>query len=591
MPDITVVDVPTIVKYSAAQGVPDANGRTSFTFAFTVNNSNAVDVYLTPAGSLSDDSSQLLFAPDYTVKLNVAPISGGTVTITKALNAGDQITIVRNSSIARTSSYSDGSLMSASSLNNDFNNNLMIEQEINDKVESLCPHYNLTENLEPSDYVLPKLPNGCIWVKKYDGSGIIAQNVSGIITGGAVGATNVAINNVPIFADNSGNITSSGISIDLTTKNIAGANVIACNQLTANTIGRSDLPNANVFAKNITVFEQATVKQLFLPIASNITMSIGSSATLNNVTVNGSFNAPNFRPDTINAITLVAAPNITAYEQLNVSNISAIGPVNKISFLSDIDCRIINSSYVFCSGLSMITSVPGSSLRIGVTNDTGNSISTTASGHSINLAPASGGAVAIWNNTGSTATPLQLYDGAGSEYVGLKATDTMGANSSYTLTFPSTTPTVSSVLTSDTSGNLSWQPPGGGGALVGGMKAYVIFKLVLSGGSIIVQKVRAYPNDITVTRKRSGVFLINFPAGLFSQIDTLVPTTNFPTYLVNGMVTSNTKSYTVSLVQGKTFTACSVAIRVSDTGQVTDPVAGRSDYYDGEYIYLSFWEW
>ena len=147
MPDITVVDVPTIVKYSAAQGVPNANGNTSFTFAFTVNNSNAVDVYLTPAGSLSDDSSQLLFAPDYTVKLNVAPISGGTVTVTKALNAGDQITIVRNSSIARTSSYSDGSLMSASSLNNDFNNNLMIEQEINDKVESLCPHYNLTENL------------------------------------------------------------------------------------------------------------------------------------------------------------------------------------------------------------------------------------------------------------------------------------------------------------------------------------------------------------------------------------------------------------------------------------------------------------
>ncbi len=79
------------------------------------------------------------------------------------------------------------------------------------------------------------------------------------------------------------------------------------------------------------------------------------------------------------------------------------------------------------------------------------------------------GGTTVFNSSGNVQTSgvLRLYDAGPTNYVNFKAPTSVTSN--YTLTWPAAAPSVSGyVLTSDTSGNLSWSAPasGGGGGTV-----------------------------------------------------------------------------------------------------------------------------
>jgi hypothetical protein len=88
-------------------------GQTVFTFPFKIYETSDIEVYLTPAGQVADDTTDLLLeTTDYTVVINGD--LGGTVTLVVAATAGDAVTLVRNLPIIRDTEYQqNGDLLSA----------------------------------------------------------------------------------------------------------------------------------------------------------------------------------------------------------------------------------------------------------------------------------------------------------------------------------------------------------------------------------------------------------------------------------------------------------------------------------------------
>jgi hypothetical protein len=450
MPDIQVTNIPPIVDIVAAAG--DAS-YTLYPFRFAVLNPTEIEVYVTPIGSAANDSTQkLTYGVAYTVTINPAPGLGGTVRLTNALNIGDRITIKRTTAEERTSIYADGNLLSASTLNSDFNSVVMMAQENNLYNKKLCPHYNITEKTDSNDYILPRLLPGTVWTK--NALGKIINAAPGTVVGvGVEPVGTITAGTLPVFADAAGRVKSTGITVD-ENNNVAGINRLS--MLPDGFIEVRDIEAANSITS--TNFGGDTVN------VNDVTtenLTVNGATTLTNVIINGTVSMPNFEPFSLTAQQNVSAPLIQALAMLQTPAISSPVANGTITISNSISCRGMNAggfsvhSYNFNA-----TYGHGQSLQIGgVAVDTINTLYTTTDNHSIGISPANGGAVQIFNQTGNIATTLQMYDGTGNVYVGIKVPNAMNANPSYTMTLPPNKGAANNVLATDGNGNLSWVVP------------------------------------------------------------------------------------------------------------------------------------
>jgi len=201
---VVVNDIPPRVQLTAG-----AN-QTVFPFAFLAYAQTDITVYYRPQGVPANDLTQILtYGVNYTVTLTPQPGVGGTVTLLNSATAGDFVTIVRAQADQRLNFYTDGGPFTATNLNSDFNQDILMIQQNKMYDIQVAPHYNLCDTITtPADIYLPTLPPGTSWRKNGAGTAIEAYSPT---VGGV--ALPTVIGDIAAFSDTNGSFTDSGISI------------------------------------------------------------------------------------------------------------------------------------------------------------------------------------------------------------------------------------------------------------------------------------------------------------------------------------------------------------------------------------------
>ena len=201
-------------------------GDTQFYFTFQLYAATDLVVFDTPFGNQPNDLSQLLtYNIGYTVTLNApttpgGPFNGGYITLTTPAGGADIITIVRLSPMQRQNYYINGGLFDQVMVNNDFNSDVLFDQQNSMYNTQVTPHYNLSASpVYPRDIVLPQLPANCVWQMNAGGTAIVAVPISGGSSGGNVTAILPTVTNaITKFANTGGTIVDSAL-----TENTPGA--------------------------------------------------------------------------------------------------------------------------------------------------------------------------------------------------------------------------------------------------------------------------------------------------------------------------------------------------------------------------------
>lgn len=185
------------------------SNQTVFNFDFLAFAQTDVDVYLVDVGTTPDDQTDILtYNLDYTVTLNVQPSVGGFITLLTPATAGDIVTIVRAQPDQRLNYYVDGGPFTATLLNTDFDQDVLMIQQNTMYNTAVTPHYNLCDSPDPIiDIYLPLLGPNESWQMNSAGTAIDAVVISGGGGGGGSGTVTQVSTSLPITG---GPITTSG---------------------------------------------------------------------------------------------------------------------------------------------------------------------------------------------------------------------------------------------------------------------------------------------------------------------------------------------------------------------------------------------
>lgn len=160
-----------------------SGGQTVYNTNWTANVASDVVVYSTPFGSPPDDATQILSYPsDY----SVAFIGGSQqvqVTLVTPSNAGDIVTITRNTPADYLNLYSNINFL-PSMLNNDFGILTLIDQQ-NELVNQLiAPRYNYSAVItDVVDTILPILTANQTWAKNPGNTAIVGYTLPPVTSG------------------------------------------------------------------------------------------------------------------------------------------------------------------------------------------------------------------------------------------------------------------------------------------------------------------------------------------------------------------------------------------------------------------------
>ena len=144
---------------------------TIFIYDFLVLVDSDLDVFLTPVGSAPSSADKLQLTVDYNVG-SVGDSDGGNVTLVNKANAGDIITMERNSPIERPTNFNPGDF-TVEEMNDALNAQVTFSQDNEVVAEKLTPAYTPSAIVEPGQVLLPQLGDGEFWIGSPDGKGLI----------------------------------------------------------------------------------------------------------------------------------------------------------------------------------------------------------------------------------------------------------------------------------------------------------------------------------------------------------------------------------------------------------------------------------
>ena len=160
---MTVTDQVTYNQYSAAAA------QTIFTYTFKILDETDLMVYKRGASDAPDDVNQLLILnTDYTVT-GVGIDSGGTIILSSGATLNDVVTIIRERPMERTANYLDNSALTAEALNEDFDNIMLLMQQLRTDIQKVTPKYQYTALNDTKNLKLPTLDTNELWKKEAGG--------------------------------------------------------------------------------------------------------------------------------------------------------------------------------------------------------------------------------------------------------------------------------------------------------------------------------------------------------------------------------------------------------------------------------------
>lgn len=161
-------------------------GQTVFGTNWTADTESDVVVYRTSSGSAADDVAQILPYPSgYSVAF-IGAQQDVQVTLVTGANAGDRITITRQTPADRENLYSNTNF-TPSMLNSDFGILTLVDQQAQLVNQKIGPRYNYSAVIvDVVDTILPVLAANQFWAKNATNDEIVALNISDVSSGGTV---------------------------------------------------------------------------------------------------------------------------------------------------------------------------------------------------------------------------------------------------------------------------------------------------------------------------------------------------------------------------------------------------------------------
>lgn len=165
---MTVTSTTPRIQYTAT------SGQTDFTVPYEFAADADLAVYQRSAGSDPDDAADILtLTTEYTVS-GAGDDAGGTVTLVTGATTGDIITIERAMTIDRTTAFTPMGLLKADNFNDEYDNQTLIESQVNMILGSRTPKYPASATIQSRDLILPILGNNQIWQMDTDSGEIQA---------------------------------------------------------------------------------------------------------------------------------------------------------------------------------------------------------------------------------------------------------------------------------------------------------------------------------------------------------------------------------------------------------------------------------
>lgn len=143
---------------------------TIFIYDFLVLVDSDLDVFLTPLGTAPSSADKLQLTVEYNVD-GVGNSNGGNVTLVNKANAGDIITIERNSPIERPTNFNPGDF-TVEEMNDALNAQVTFAQDNEVVAEKLTPAYTTSAVIEPGQVLLPQLGPNEFWLGTLGGDAI-----------------------------------------------------------------------------------------------------------------------------------------------------------------------------------------------------------------------------------------------------------------------------------------------------------------------------------------------------------------------------------------------------------------------------------
>lgn len=152
--------------------------QTTFTYNFPIDAEADLEIYQTPKGNVASESADLLtLTTDYTVT-GVGVATGGTIVLVTGAATGDILTLQRDKTLARTSVFSLNADIPSEILDEEFNSQLMMIQQVDMKVEKLLLKYQNPAVIDSTeDRDLPVLAASQAWVMNSAGTALEAITI------------------------------------------------------------------------------------------------------------------------------------------------------------------------------------------------------------------------------------------------------------------------------------------------------------------------------------------------------------------------------------------------------------------------------
>lgn len=153
-------------------------GQTVFNYTFEIVEQTDILVYQRGENDDPNDTADLLVLNvDYTVA-GVGNENGGTITLTSGATLNDVITLKQNVPVERDSSFTNGGVLRAQDLNNEFDAQMLTQQVSRFNEENrMLRYWDSAILTDPKDLIIPVLSANQIWAMNDDGDEIIPYNV------------------------------------------------------------------------------------------------------------------------------------------------------------------------------------------------------------------------------------------------------------------------------------------------------------------------------------------------------------------------------------------------------------------------------